>query len=96
VSDTLNKRVAASLGISGIATKARRAQVMQKMKANSPANLVKMASNLAAPRQNPDLSLAQDRNHTKVSNDTFVQWISFRAHDVMQNVHRLSKESVSR
>jgi len=46
---------------------------MQKRKANSPANLVKMASKLGAPRQNPDLSLAKNRNHTKVSNDTFVQ-----------------------
>jgi FixJ family two-component response regulator len=46
VSGLLNKQVGAELGISEIAVKAHRGQVMQKMKANSLADLVKMAAKL--------------------------------------------------
>jgi FixJ family two-component response regulator len=46
VSGLLNKQVGAELGISEIAVKAHRGQVMQKMKANSLADLVKMAPKL--------------------------------------------------
>jgi FixJ family two-component response regulator len=46
VSGLLNKQVAGELGISEITVKAHRGQVMQKMKANSVANLVKMAGTL--------------------------------------------------
>ena len=43
VSGLLNKQVGGELGISEITVKAHRGQVMQKMKANSVADLVKMA-----------------------------------------------------
>jgi FixJ family two-component response regulator len=46
VSGLLNKQVAGELGISEITVKAHRAQVMQKMKANSLPDLVRMAGKL--------------------------------------------------
>jgi FixJ family two-component response regulator len=45
-SGLLNKQVGAELGISEITVKAHRGQVMQKMKANSLADLVRMAARL--------------------------------------------------
>lgn len=46
----LNKQVGAELGISEITVKAHRGQVMQKMKANSFAELVRMAARLRLER----------------------------------------------
>jgi FixJ family two-component response regulator len=46
VSGLLNKQVGGELGISEITVKAHRGRVMQKMKANSVADLVKMAERL--------------------------------------------------
>ena len=46
VSGLLNKQIGGELGISEITVKAHRGQVMQKMKANSIADLVKMAGRL--------------------------------------------------
>jgi FixJ family two-component response regulator len=50
VSGLLNKQAAGELGISEITVKAHRGQVMQKMKANSLADLVRMAARLGPAR----------------------------------------------
>jgi FixJ family two-component response regulator len=51
VSGLLNKQVGGELGISEITVKAHRGQVMQKMKANSLADLVRMAAQLGPTHQ---------------------------------------------
>jgi FixJ family two-component response regulator len=50
VSGLLNKQVGGELGISELTVKAHRGQVMQKMKANSLADLVRMAGRLGPMR----------------------------------------------
>jgi FixJ family two-component response regulator len=50
VSGLLNKQVGGELGITEVTVKAHRGQVMQKMKANSLADLVRMAARLQSPR----------------------------------------------
>ena len=49
-SGLLNKQVGGELGISEITVKAHRGKVMEKMKAESLADLVKMASRLSVSR----------------------------------------------
>jgi len=54
VSGLLNKQVGLKLGISEITVKAHRGKVMEKMKADSLADMVKMAVRLGlAPAKNP-------------------------------------------
>jgi FixJ family two-component response regulator len=53
VSGLLNKQVGGELGISEITVKAHRGKVMQKMKADSLADLVKMAARLRLTRAAP-------------------------------------------
>jgi FixJ family two-component response regulator len=59
VSGLLNKQVGGELGISEITVKAHRGQVMQKMKADSLATLVKLAAKLGVPRQDSPLTARQ-------------------------------------
>ncbi len=56
VSGLLNKQVGGELGISEITVKAHRGRVMQKMRANSLADLVRMAVKLGAKR--PEIHMA--------------------------------------
>jgi FixJ family two-component response regulator len=59
VSGLLNKQVGAQLGISEITVKAHRGKVMQKMKADSFADLVRMAAKLRSERARSSLRSVQ-------------------------------------
>jgi FixJ family two-component response regulator len=50
VAGWVNKRVAAALELSVVTVKVHRGQVMRKMRANSVADLVRMADRLGVPR----------------------------------------------
>ena len=69
VSGMLNKQVGMELGISEITVKAHRGQVMQKMKAHSFADLVKMDTRLHLERVVPH-ALRPERTHTFTSAST--------------------------
>jgi len=59
VSGRLNKQVGDELGISEITVKAHRGRVMQKMKADSVVDLVKMAAKLRSGRGSAAVTLSQ-------------------------------------
>jgi FixJ family two-component response regulator len=61
VAGMLNKQIGLTLGISEITVKAHRGKMMQKMKADSVADLVKSAVRLGlAPAKNPWHKAAAD------------------------------------
>jgi len=62
----INKQVGGKLGISEITVKAHRGQVMQKMKANSFADLIKMAAKLGLSRMK-EVPRLHDRSATAVT-----------------------------
>jgi len=74
VSGLLNKQVGAELGISEITVKAHRGQVMQKMKANSVADLVKMAERLQHSAATPENVRLEERTRiAQELHDTLLQ-----------------------
>src|SRR5215470_15049153 len=74
VSGLLNKQVGGELGISEITVKAHRGQVMQKMKANSVADLVKMAERLQNSAARPENVRLEERTRiAQELHDTLLQ-----------------------
>jgi FixJ family two-component response regulator len=66
-SGLMNKQVAAELGISEITVKAHRGQVMQKMQANSLADLVKMAGRLGISKNRTTTIIRDHAGHASYS-----------------------------
>src|SRR5215470_13762703 len=74
VSGLLNKQVGGELGISEITVKAHRGQVMQKMKANSVADLVKMSERLQHTAATPENVRLEERTRiAQELHDTLLQ-----------------------
>jgi len=74
VSGLLNKQVGGELGISEITVKAHRGQVMQKMKANSVADLVKMDERLQHSAATPENVRLEERTRiAQELHDTLLQ-----------------------
>jgi FixJ family two-component response regulator len=73
VSGMLNKQVGDELGISEITVKAHRGKVMRKMKAESLADLVNMATRLRISRaKGANIAPNKSTTHTMVPTDTIV------------------------
>jgi FixJ family two-component response regulator len=73
ITGRLNKQVGDELGISEITVKAHRGKVMRKMKAESLADLVNMATRLRIPRTiGPNVAANRSSTHTMVPTDTIV------------------------
>src|SRR5262249_15293754 len=74
VSGLLNKQIAGELGITEITVKVHRGQVMQKMKANSVADLVKMAERLRdSSATNENVRLEERTRIAQELHDTILQ-----------------------
>src|SRR5215472_8620061 len=74
VAGLLNKQVGGELGISEITVKAHRGQVMQKMKANSVADLVKMAERIQHNATTPENIRSEERTRiAQELHDTLLQ-----------------------
>src|SRR5215470_10355738 len=74
VSGLLNKQVGGELGISEITVKAHRGQAMRKMKANSVADLVKMAERLQHSAATPENVRLEERTRiAQELHDTLLQ-----------------------
>jgi FixJ family two-component response regulator len=75
-SGLINKQIGEELGISEITVKAHRGQVMQKMRANSLADLIKMAAELGLSRRQ---QFSRLRHEDSVTDLTGVLLDSYRA-----------------
>jgi FixJ family two-component response regulator len=76
-SGLINKQVAAELGISEVTVKAHRGQVMQKMQANSLADLVKMAGRLGLAKGRPAMMLREQASPASCPGSRFAASYAF-------------------
>jgi FixJ family two-component response regulator len=72
-SGMINKQIAAELGISEITVKAHRGQMMQKMQANSLADLVKMAGRLGLAKGRQAMKLREQPGHASYPGSQLTQ-----------------------
>jgi FixJ family two-component response regulator len=97
VSGLLNKQVGGELGISEITVKAHRGQVMQKMKANSVADLVKMAERLQHIAATPENVRLEERTRiAQELHDTLLQTFLSASMQLGVAVETVPKESAVR